>query len=414
VRHVVGRALMAASLVALGVGVTLRGGSSRPPVMDFVVESTRDAGPGSLRDAILAADRSPGHARIVVSVKRIVVESALPAMINRHGIDIEAERQAGVIDADRQMSGAVLQIDSAGSKLEGLSVINAHVAAVVVNAPGVQLNSLNVSDSKVGVLLGRGARDSSIRASRFEGNETGVTAEDDVRGVTMVDCVFRGHTRAGLWLVGAGDLPAAESQTGRPPGEARVRVINGVFEGNAYGLVIGNRPTAVLKGRFVDNTDTAVLVLGGSARIEDSEFRGTGKTAISVTSSRGVDLARNLLVDNPAMALMVRDSEVTIERNVLKHNGLGIVSVVTRHDVSPLIRDNIIAASTADGVTLIGGSPRLERNQIVDNHGAGCRTLEPTPDGGQPRTTPQLQANVLRGNGIDMPPLAVYRSPGGS
>src|SRR5436305_199138 len=46
---------------------------------ELVVSSARDAGPQTLRDAILAADRLSGHAHILVRAKLIALDSPLPA-----------------------------------------------------------------------------------------------------------------------------------------------------------------------------------------------------------------------------------------------------------------------------------------------------------------------------------------------
>jgi hypothetical protein len=401
-------ALIVLSLVLLAATLTLHGASIHGSPMtlgdaDFVVASSRDAGPGTLRDAILAADRSSTHSHIIITAKRIVIESALPALINPRGVEIEAAGNSGTIDAERQTTGAALQISSPASTIRGLHIINAHSVAIVVAAPGAQLESLTVVDSKVGIFLGAAARGCIIRTSILERDETGITAEGPIRDVTVLSSIFRTNTRAGLWFVGApqedGDQAIGE----------RLRIVDDVFEKNASGVVIGNRAVSVQKSRFIENKDSAILVLGGVARIEDSEIRASGGTAVSVTSGTRVVLAHNILIDNSSIAVMVKDSEVTIERNTLQHNGLGIVSIVSRKSFAPLIRDNVITQSGADAITLIGGAPVVQRNQIADNHGAGLRTLDLVGTSGELKAMPRLEANEFKANGVDMPASGVYR-----
>ena len=372
---------------------------------DFVVSSAGDAGPGTLRDAILAADRLTTRAHVSIKVKRIAIESALPALINPHGVVIDAEPDLGLIDAQRQIKGAVLQINSPTSALRGISIVNAHDYGIVLNAPGVEMDSVNIASSKVGIVLGASAKGSAIRTSVFEHDETAITAESGVRDVSILSSIFRANNKAGFWFVGS-----VEKEAG--PQQERVRIIDSVFEKNASGVVLANRPVLVQKCRFIGNEQSAVLILGGAARVEDSEIRETVGTAVSVTGGRQVTLARNTLTGNLLTAIMVRDSQVTIDRNTLRSNGSGIVAIASDSADGTLIRDNVIAKTTADAITVIGGSPRLQRNQVTDNHGAGLRTLNLVSAGGELKATPQLDANVFKGNGTDQPPPAVYKLAG--
>ena len=372
---------------------------------ELIVSSSRDAGPDTLRDAILAADRLSTRARIVITAKRILIESALPALVNPRGIDIEAAPGAGSLDASHQETGAALQIDSPTATLKGLHITHARVSGIIVNAPGVQFDSITVSDSKVGLLMNAAAKGCTVRTSTFERNETAVMAEAGVRRAAILSSIFRGNARAGIWFVGREDAHADRDDQ---PG---VRVADSVFERNASGVVT-NQPTLVHKGRFLGNRESAIVILGGTARLEDSEIRDSGGTAVSVTYGTAVTLVHNTLIDNVATAISARDGEVEIERNTLDHNGLGIVSVISRDRSSMIIEDNLITRTTADAVTLIGGAPVLRRNQIVRNHGAGLRTLDLAHDGGALKVSPRLEANVLEGNRVDTPVTGVYTLAG--
>ena len=366
----------------------------------FIVANGADAGPGTLRDAILASDRLSESAHIQIEAKRITLDSPLPALINNHGIFIEAAGGAGVIDAAHVAKGAVLQINGPASALRGISVVNAHDMAILDNAPGLEITGVNISASKIGLALASSAKGGNIRTSVFENNDTGMTADGAVRDIAVVSCIFRSNTRAGFWFVGAGEHDEVPL----------VRIIDGVFEKNTSGVVLANRPTLIQKSRFIANQQSAVLILGGSARIEDSEFRNTGGTAISVTSGQHVALVHNTLTDNPLTAIMVHDSQASIERNTLSGNGSGIVAILSTDSSSAVIKDNTVTKSAADAITIIGGSPTVQHNQVTDNHSAGVRVLDLVYAKGGVKATPHLDANVLRGNGIDLPPTAIYKS----
>src|SRR5437762_13969244 len=93
------------SLLLLAAVVTLRnpdanGAPTRAAAAELVVSSARDAGPQTLRDAILAADPLPGRAHTLVTAKLIALASPLPALINPPVADIEAPADSGTPDAE--------------------------------------------------------------------------------------------------------------------------------------------------------------------------------------------------------------------------------------------------------------------------------------------------------------------------
>ena len=370
---------------------------------ELVVSSSKDAGPDTLREALLAADRLSTRAHIVIHARRISIESALPALVNPHGIDIEAAAGAGELDASHQESAATLQIDSPTSTLRGLQIVHARVAGIIVNVSGVQLDSVTVSDSKVGVLLNATARSCTLRTSTLERDETGVMAQAGVRRTAILSTLFRHNARAGLWFVGPADTTSDD--------QPAIQVTDGVFEKNTAG-VVANQKLRVQKTRFLGNRDSAILILGGEAHLEDNEIRGTTGTAVSVNSAAHVALLHNALIDNAGAAISVRDSDVQIERNTLEHNGLGIISIASQGSASARIADNLITRTTADAITLIGGTPLLRGNQVIRNDGVGLRTLDLTLRGTSLKITARLEANTFKGNRVDAPVTGVYTLAG--
>ena len=105
---------------------------------------------------------------------------------------------------------------------------------------------------------------------------------------------------------------------------------------------------------------------------------------------------------------MARDSEVTIERNALQHNGAGIVAIVTREAIVPVVRENTITQTNGDALVMIGGTTLLERNQILQNHGAALRALDLVTGALRIKATPRLDGNVFKGNTVDTPLSGVY------
>lgn len=406
-------AAIAACLVLMGLmidrnSVSANGVSRTATSADFLVTSTRDAGPETLRDAILAADRLSTRAHILISVKRIVTESALPALVNPRGVEIVAAPDAGVIDATHQNDGAVLQVNSPGSVISGVTVTHARGFGIMVNAAGVRLESVTVNDSKVGVLVSTAAADCSVRTSILENNETGVLAEPDIRHLMILGSIFRANSRAGFWLVGAAAAHGPMAAT-----LERAHIADSVFERNTSGVVVANQPISIQKSRFLANRESALMILGGAARLEDSEIHNSGGTAVSVTAASGVILARNRIFDNAQTAISIRDSDVIVTGNTLTHNGLGIVSVVTQPQFAPLIAENVVTDTTADALTVIGGAPLLQRNTVTGSRGAALRQLDLVNGSRRFKATPRLEGNSLTGNRIDAPVTGSYTLAGG-
>jgi hypothetical protein len=410
-------AVVACGLVTLGAAITSRTEHRDAPLdgrasAEFVVTSTRDAGPGTLRDAILAADRLSSRCRVVIKVPRIAIESALPALINPHGIELDAAAGAGTIDADRETKGPAIEVKGTGSILTGLHVLHAHGYGILIDASGVQLVSVTVQDSKVGIMLGASASGAIVRTSTLEHDETGLMAEPGIRQVTLASDIFRLNTRAGFWFVGS-----AAARRGGPAdataADPLIRVLDTVFEKNATGIVLANEASLMQKDHFIDN-QTALTVLGGSAVIDHSEISGSEADAVSVISGRSVVLDGNTLVDNKATALMVRDSDVSIETNTVARNGVGLVVIGGPGGFTPLVKGNRITDNRGDGIMLIGGALLLEDNQLLSNRGAALRPLDFVAGNTRLSAEPRSRGNVFHGNGLDVAPTAVYRLKDGS
>jgi hypothetical protein len=379
---------------------------SQQPTAEFVVTSARDAGPGSLRDAILAADRVSTSAHIVVQVQRITLDSALPALINAQGVAIAASGDAGWVDADHQQSGVVLNIHGAQSSLKGIHLVHAHDTGIAVSSPGVQLEDCSVSDSKVAVLLNAAAAGTRINSTVLEHNETALLVEPGTRDISVTGSTFRNNSRAGFWFVGP---PANAAAASEGSAHALAHLVDDQFEKNASGIVLGNQPTWVQKSHFVGSLDSAVVILGGAARLEDNDIRESKGTAVSISGAADVVFVHNTITDNAAAAMIIRDSAITVENNTLVNNKIGIVAIVRKSPAAPVLRDNQISKTGSDAITLIGGSSVLQHNQVFDNAGAALRELDLVEAQNTSKVTPRLEGNTFKNNGSDVPALGVYK-----
>jgi parallel beta-helix repeat protein len=238
-----------------------------------------------------------------------------------------------------------------------------------------------------------------------------VEVEPGAYDIAVLSTILRRSARAGLWFVGA----AGKTPPALPPGAVAtpaVRVVDSVFDANASGMVVGNQSALVQKSRFLSEATTALTVLGGAVQMQDSQVQGCGGTALSITDGHDVVLRHNTFADNPMTAILVRDSDAVIEGNTLTHNGLGIVVLSAARTTLTRVSDNLITRSTADAITVIGGATLVQNNRVLDNLGAGVRTLDLLDGHRHLKATPRLDANILHGNAIDTPTPGVYRLTG--
>src|SRR5204863_6960324 len=58
------------------------------------VTSPADSGPGTLREALFIADGAKGKANVALKARTITLQTALPPLVNSHGVRIVAEQPA--------------------------------------------------------------------------------------------------------------------------------------------------------------------------------------------------------------------------------------------------------------------------------------------------------------------------------
>src|SRR5688500_17857674 len=116
---------------------------------DFIVTSPADAGPGSLREAIFAADSTSERARIRVQTSRIVLQSPLPPLVNPLGVIVEGGSTHPEIDASGMGSGPVFDIAAPNSVITGLTIIHAPEQSLLARADALRVSGVRITHSDV-------------------------------------------------------------------------------------------------------------------------------------------------------------------------------------------------------------------------------------------------------------------------
>jgi hypothetical protein len=392
-------AVAIAGMVALG-GRLLE--QWRPPSPDrlarvvFRVTTAADSGSGSLREAMFAADKTAGRARIVVAVPRIVLEGPLPPLVNPFGVVLEAERNvAPELDATA-VAGVALDVVSPGTVVSGLGIRGGR-AGVLIRGRGAQLRGLRVAAAEVGVLVAEGSADATIVDSVFTQNRIGVQLAASSGKTTVRNSRFEDHVTAAVWAVA---LPAAVS-----PRTAEIALFDNRFRNDATGVVVVNVAALIERNVFDDEKGTAVHASDARVALGDNRIRGGrgfGVFAERLSSAlvSGNEIARNC----SGGMLLRRVSNTRVISNQIYQNGYGMVMMQGVSESPNTVADNLIADHIGDGIVLIGASPVVSRNRVLLNHLAGLRlSALPEASGRAVIPTPLLTANVFQGNGRDEP-----------
>jgi hypothetical protein len=127
----------------------------------------------------------------------------------------------------------------------------------------------------------------------------------------------------------------------------------------------------------------------------------------------GALLERNEVSGAGGIGVLVREGrDVDLVDNRVYSNGYGIAIVFGEAGRSTRLEGNLVMSQREDGVLVLGASPSLTRNRILQNGSAGLRLLDYVPRVGPRRVAdPDLENNALEGNGVDAPARGEYFEP---
>jgi len=246
---------LAVSLSACG-GNASRGGtipeadSSMVATTSLKVTTLKDAGTGSLRSAIQAANGSTGESAITFSVNGTIrLASALPSIVRPVLIDgTSAPAYAGkapVIEIDANgLNGLVFATGAAHSQLLAIAVDNAGGPGVMLEAGSVTLNLNYIGLTPRGTALGNRG-DGVYVAAQSSGDDIGVNPK---RTTGYVANVISGNSGNGVSLHGSSGNTIASNRIGTDP-LGRTALPNA---GNGIWIAGGSQNNEIGGTAFVD------------------------------------------------------------------------------------------------------------------------------------------------------------------
>jgi hypothetical protein len=340
------------------------------------VTNGADRGPGSLREALFLAATARGGATILIRVNHIAVETALPPLVNSQGTNITAQEPGTIIDAHALDGGAVFDVASPNASITGVTVRGCPDAAILLRAARFQLVSSAIESCDVGVDIAANARDIRLEANRFIKNRIGVRFAASNPNATLTRNEFTDNTDAGVWAVrGTLDVRSA----------AAIGVRSNKFTGDRVGIVAGNVSLLAQGNELIRARESGVHLVGDGVVVRANRVRENAAMGIVADNARDAIVEENELDHLGLYAIMVRGSaNMMIRANRIHNCGYGMAFVLGDAARPSTAVDNSLIELRYDGIDVIGDSPILRRNRVVQAQVAALHTEDFERPGGKP------------------------------
>jgi hypothetical protein len=374
------------------------------PASTFVVTSTADSGPGSLRQAILDANAHPGADMIVFNIPgaglhTITPFTALPTISDP--VTIDGSTQPGFTGSPIiELNGTQAGADVDGLRITAGSSVVSGLAINRYSSDGVELSNQG-GNLVEGCFIGTDATGTADLGNAFHGlniassNNTicgtaaaarNVISGNDNTGIlitagptgNLVQGNFIGTNAAGTGAIGNGSGVVTQGQSGNSSshtiGGTTPGARNIISGNNGPGISIGGTLTgSVVQGNFigtdvtgstaVGNASDGVIIQFGSA---NNMIGGTTPEARNVISGNGVNGVRSDYHPNT-----VQGNFIGTQADGVSPLGNGSNGVLINLFDSNAIAGNTIAFNGGAGVVVLGPLNPVSSNAMFANAGLG-------------------------------------------
>jgi len=352
------------------------------------VTSSADRGPGTLREALFIVAAATGRAEVLIKVPSISPETLLPPLVNPHGVRIVGLQGGTQIDAHALSGGPLFDVAGANTTLEGLQLRNCATSAILLRAAQFHLRGTALESCDVGVDVAENARDVLIEHNRFTGGRIGVRFAASTPNTVIAGNVFAQQKDAGLWAVRA--EPDARGTA--------ITVRDNHFDENRSGIVAANTAILIERNQFANNPEGAIHLLGAGAVVRSNHVSGGPGMGIIAENASEALVEDNELDHLGAYGIMVRGSANVLLRANRVHNcGYGLAFVLGDARRPSTAQDNTILEPQFNGIDVIGDSPILRHNQVLQPRAFALHVVDFTqPDGTKVASRPFLENNNFR------------------
>jgi parallel beta-helix repeat protein len=378
-----GRSIVAIGVFALLVGLAALGRwyqTQRAPIQRTTektvpvhVTNAGDRGPGTLREALFLVAGATGPTSISIEVPKISLETALPALVNAHGVTLVGQASGAEIDAQALSTGPVLDISGANTSIEGITIKNCPATAILVRAVRFRLSASTIESCDVAVEVAENASDTLLERNHFLKDRIGVRFGASGHNSAVTSNEFAENKDAGLWAVRS--APDSHDDV--------IGIHDNKFTEDGNAIVAGNIPVLIERNDFINAHEADVHVVGAGAVIRGNRINGGASMGIVAENARGAVIEENEMEGLTAYGVMVRGSSNTLVRANRIHNcGYGLAFVLgDPHGVSTAV-DNTIIEPKFNGIDVIGDSPNLRRNQVLRAHAYALHVEDFQPPNG--------------------------------
>ncbi|HEX4389466.1 MAG TPA: right-handed parallel beta-helix repeat-containing protein [Steroidobacteraceae bacterium] len=365
-----------------------RAASTTASTLTVNVTSAADRGPGTLREALFIVAAATGKADVLLKVPAISLETALPPLVNPHGVRIVGLQGGTQIDAHALSGAPVFDVAGDNTALEGLQLKNCSGGAVLLRATQFHMRGTALEGCDVGVDVAENARDVLIEHNRFTGGRIGVRFAASAANTVIAGNVFTQQKDAGLWAVRA--EPDARGSA--------ITVRDNHFEGDRSGIVAANVAILIERNEFADNPEGAIHLLGAGAVVRANHIGGGPGMGIIAENASEALIEDNELDHLVAYGIMVRGSANVLLRGNRVHNcGYGLAFVLGDPRRPSTAQDNTIIEPQFNGIDVIGDSPILRHNQVLQPRAFALHVTDfQQPDGRKVASRPFLENNNFR------------------
>ncbi|MBV8341935.1 MAG: right-handed parallel beta-helix repeat-containing protein [Gammaproteobacteria bacterium] len=349
------------------------------------VTSAADRGPGTLREALFIAAATNGKADVHLKVASIAPETPLPPLVNPHGVHLIAQPGGTQIDGHALSGAPVLDVAGANTSVDGLRISNCAGSAIVLRAAGFRLRGSTIEGCDVGVDVAENASDVLLEGNRFSGDRVGVRFAASTHNGAVMGNTFTNSRDAGVWAVRA--EPDARGTA--------VTVRENHFNDDRSGVVAANLAVLIEHNEFAADSEAAVHLLGAGAVVRGNHVSGGPGMGIIAENARESVIEDNEVEHLGAYGIMVRGSASVLVRANRVHNcGYGLAFVLGEAHRPSTAADNTIIAPQFNGIDVIGDSPILRGNKVLQARAWPLHVIDfEQPDGTRVPAHPALENN---------------------
>jgi hypothetical protein len=278
----------------------------------------------------------------------------------------------------------VFDIDADRAVLSGLLIHHCPGSAVLVRAPHFRLSSSTIQACDVGVEVAATASALGIERNVFQADRIGIRFAAPSTDTEVVKNEFNDDSTAGVWLVSSEAIA----------GDA-IRVHDNQFQAGPTGVVVGNVPAVLEHNEFTGQSEAAVHVIGSGAVIRSNHITSGVAAGIVIENARGALIEGNELDHLNGYAILLRGAADTLVRANRVHScGYGMAFVLGNGDRPNTAADNTFIDLSFNGIDVIGESPILRHNQVLQARAYPLHVADfSSPNGPVVRAQPLLERN---------------------